>query len=582
MPIVAISQNVSFTASGPSQVDIGSPFYVQYTLEAPKRGKNFQKPAFKNFSVVNISTSQGTSSSISIINGKISKTFSYTLTWNIMLQAKKTGTFTIPAATVSVSGKKYRSNTLTITVSKGASLANNRNNSNNSEFDEENSNITVENKDLYLSLTANKSQVYIGEPVFVACKMYSRYDVSIQDFKPAPYDNFWVKDLKMPSTVKAQKVIINNRSYLTATLDKKVIFPQTSGKLVISPYKASFQLYDGWGFPAGQKDVTSNKRIIYVKALPANKPPTFGGAVGKFQISATVDKKELYVDDALSVNLKITGNGNFGLFDIPEISMPATFEAMTPDNVDNLTNTPDGIRGSKTIKYSFIARVPGKYKIPQIEFSYFDPSIGRYKTIKTDTISIRVLGDSTSDISKINGVQKTQVTALGNDIRFIKTNNVKFRKKNDFLYGTTEFWILLLAPLFIFLFLIVFLRKKIKENADIKLVKYKKADKVSRKRLKTAANYLKTKENEKFFEEISKALWGYVSDKLGIPLADLTRDTVVETLTEKKVPEDLITKFVELIDICETARFAPSAINTTNEEIYEKAQNLIGNFEKQI
>ncbi len=581
--VLVYSQDVSFTADAPSRVQTGTPFYIQYSLKASKKGSNFEYPQMKNFSILNVSTSQSSSSSVTIINGRMKSNNSITVTWYLTVEAKKTGTYTIAPATAKVSGKIYKSNSLVITVSKGKPISNSVQQQ-NQNFDLNNTaEESVNTKDLFLNLTTNKTNVYVGEPVYAYCQMFSRYDVNIQEFNPSTFDNFWIKDIKMPGSVKAQRVRLNNRTYLSAVLDKKVIFPQKSGTLTIKPYNATFQLYDGWGFPSGTKKVVSNRKVIKVKPLPTSKPASFEGAVGNFSLSSSVDKRQINVNDAFTYSITVSGTGNFGLFDIPSVSLSKSFEAMEPENKDNLSVTSEGVKGSSTVKYSFIARVPGKYKIPKIEFSYFDPAKAKYITLKTDTLTITVAGDtSNTGIGGQNQIVRNKVTELGNDIRFIKTNKTDLRIKNDFLFGKNSFWLSFIVPFVIFLLLIIILRKKIKENSDIKFVKYKKADKISQKRLKNAKKYMKNNEQEKFYEEVSKALWGYVSDKLSIPLADLTRDTVVDTLKKNNIEAQMIDDFVKVIDTCEIVRFAPSVSENQEQELYNQASNVIMAFEKNI
>ncbi len=577
------AQDVSFVCQVPRTVSAGEPFNIKFKLSASERGKNFKAPNFSGINILGQNDYSSSSSSITIINGKMTSKNTISHTWQYTAEVSKEGTITIPSASVKVNGKIYKTKPVTITVTKGNPNANSRNYNNYSYSQPQTapSEMPSSNKDIFLNFSTNKTTAYVGEAIYAYAKIYSRYDISLQEFNPSPFNNFWIKELKMPSSVKAERVLYNNKQYITAVLDKRVIFPQKSGTITIDPYNATFQLYDGWGFPAGTKKVVSNRKTINVKPLPANKPANFSGAVGNFNISANIDKTDLYVDDAFSITLTISGLGNFGLFDLPEFSLPTTFERLDPETEDHTTVTTNGISGSKTVKYSYIARVPGEYKIPQIVFSYFDPKKEKYITIKTDTITLKVIGDSTSTAYTQGGnIVKSEVTELGNDIRFIKINSPKYKRKNRFIYGTTGFWLAYIIPLFIFFILIIFLRKKIKENSDARLVRYKKADKVSQKRLKTAQTYMSENKDDVFYEEISKALWGYVSDKFSIPLAELTRDTVAEKLQKHGIREDMINNFLKIIDTCETARFAPAATNVTMQEVYNNAKDIIKNFEK--
>jgi BatD DUF11 like domain len=576
--INSFAQNVQFVANANNNAKSGEPFIIQYKLEAPTKGKNFKYPEVKNLTVLNVGTSSFTRTSI--INGKHSK--SITLTWSLTAIAGTTGRLTIPAATVTVDGKSYNSNALTINVNQG---------SNNTSYTPSNQSNVVEsssqnrnelpNKDIFLNLTTNKTDVYLGEPIYIYNRLYSKYNVNLSEFNPSAMDNFWIQDLPMPNSVKAEYVTLNGSQYLTAVLEKKVIFPQKTGEIVIEPYNATFQLYDGWGFPAGSKKVVSNKKIITVKPLPANKPAGFTGAVGDFQISSKSDVDSLNIDEAVIITLTVSGLGNFGLFDDPTIKVPNTFEPLMPDTKNNTRITENGIDGSRTFTFTYIPRVPGTYNIKEVAFSYFNPKTKKYYTKKTNPITIIVIGDSTTMLTD-NSIVKSELNEIAEDIRYIKTSGFSLQQKNNFFFGKLGFWLSYLIPFVGFLFLIFFMRNKIKENANVELVKSKKADKISKKRLKTAENHIKSGKIDEFYEEITNALWGYVSDKLSIPVGNLTRATAVETFKNSNISEDLITDFVKTIDDCETARFAPSSAGLSPEIIYEKASNIIRSLELKI
>ena len=570
------SQSVSFTAAANKNAKTNETFVIQFKLEAPSKGSNFNYSEVNNLEVLNVSTS--TFQQTSIINGKVSK--SHTLTWYLTCKANKTGKYNIPAATVTVNGKKYKSNTLSITVGEGEVTDEYYARSNQSNDVQSSSNNDVEqpNKDIFLNLSTNKTDVYFGEAIYLYTRLYSKYNVNLTDFTAPTIDNFWIQDLTMPNSVKAEYTTLNGTQYLTAILEKKVIFPQKNLEIIIEPYKAAFQLYDGWGFPAGTKRVVSNKKVINVKPLPANKPASFSGAVGDFNISLDSDVDTINVDEAITLTMTVSGLGNFGLFDDPEITVSNTFDPMMPEIEENTKPTSAGIEGSKKYTYTYVARAPGKYTIKPISFAYFNPKTEKYYTKKTNEITIIVKGDS-SETPIINGItNKSEVNEIATDIRYIKTDNFNLKQKNKFFFGTIGFWLSYLLPLAAFLFLIIFLRKKIKENANIALLKSKKADKVSKKRIETAKKYLTNNEIDKFYEEITNTLWGYVSEKLSIPLGDLTRETATETFKNHNLDESLITNFISIINDCETARYAPSSDGITPQKIYDRAANILSQF----
>lgn len=572
------SQDVSFKASGPSTVQTGVPFNIVYTCKASEEGKKFKAPSFKDFNFLGQSVSQSSSYSTTIINGRVKTEQSIILSWYISLEATKEGTFTIPAATVEVNGKTFSSNSITINVTKGLPPSQNNNvqTPNFDDYDNITENIS---SNLFLNVSTNKTTAYMGEPIFVYCKMFSAYDLNLKDFKPSTFDNFWNKELPMPQQIQAQKERINNKNFLTAVLDKRVIYAQKSGSLSIKPYEATFQLYDGWGFPAGTKKVVSNTKTINVKPLPNNKPATFTGAVGSFSVSLEKNNvSETNTDQTYTITLNIKGTGNIGLFDVPKLNIPSTFENLTPETNQNTKITENGIEGSIQVKYTFIPRVPGQYTIEPIKFSYFDYKKEQYFTISSDSIEIKVVGQNTLTNSQTQTTVNA-TTELTKDIQFIKTNT-KFRKFDFFYIKTINFWIIFFSLILLFIVSVILLRQHIQKQADVTYIKLKNASKVSTKRLKKAQKLLSNNEIDLFYAELLQAIWGFLSDKYNIPLSELTRQNIAEKLTNLNVENEKINDLIKTIDLCETARYAPSLISEQPNQLLDKVKNTIDSFEK--
>ena len=589
-PAILTAQNVKFTAKAPSQVGVGQRFEIDYTVKAGEYAKNFTPPKVgSNLKIISTTKSTGVSTSISIINGNVKREETYTTTWSVIVEALKTGTVTLQPASAKVSGKVYKSNSVTIKITKDKPQQQRSSNPLSSFFNDPFFNPPQQqrqqasppaNNDIFMRLSANKSTVYVGEPVYAYCQLYvsQRFQLQLQEFNPPTFDKFWTKEVEMPKNITLKPVLYNNHQYLSAVMDKRLLFPQSSGKLEIEPYDASFSLYDSWGFPIGDKKIFSNRQYINVKPLPANKPANFSGAVGSFQISSSIDNQKPAVNDAITITVTVSGSGNFGLFDFPQPDMPKVFEELSPEESENLTVTTTGISGNKTTKFAYIARVPGDYKIPPVEFSYFDPSKGKYFTVKTDTIEIHVSGDSAS----VNNayLKPSQYNEIADDIRFIKSNT-KLHPVNSFIFKSdTALCLTYLGLILLFALIMLLLRKKIKENANITLVKYKNANKISRKRLKKAREFMQQNKKDEFYQEIINALWGYVSDKLNIDRSKLTRDNVSETFDQNGVSEELKKEFINLIDRVEMSRYAPVEAGENTEELYNKASALISNFEK--
>ncbi len=576
--MILAQEERQFYVDAPKYAVAGESFQVKYILKNPK-SKNprfIPQKDVKGLEYYGMSSYRSQQSSVTIINGKLKAVTTYTITWILTYVANKPGEYTIPPAKVDDNGDILTSNPVTITI--GGNAVNQLPKPKQTAGKSEDNFVPSTNKNLFLRLVASKTSVYIGEPVYVYTRIYSVYHLSVDDLTPAKFPGFWVQELDMPSRIQAEDVVINGRTYLAATLDKRVIFPQETGKLKIEPYKLTVTVYDRFGFPFGQKDVVSNSLTINVKPLPqAGKPASFGGAVGKYDFNVTLNDTKVNVDEPLTIKLTITGTGNFGLFDIPKPVVPGSFEELEPKEIPQYKATEAGMQGRLVEEYIYIPRSTGEFVIPPIEFSYFNPADGKYHTIKSDTIKITVSG--TSDTTQIYNTYKSEVKQLGTDINYIETGPIKLRPKGKFFAGSAAHYLAYLILLILFALLVLLERKKIKENSDIRRMRAKKASKVSSKRLRVARKYLKAGNKEQFYEEVAKALWGYLGDKLGIDPAELTRDTVREQLENRNVPKDLIDEFVSIIDNCEFARYAPADVSFSMEDIYSRAKKLIDALE---
>lgn len=582
-----LAQDVSFKATAPRQVAVGQRFSIQYVVSADKYADKLILPDFKNLKVITTSKGTATSTSVTIINGRMKSQSTYTTTWDVYVEPSKEGQVTVPPATAIVKGRKYKSNSLTINIVKSTAkqMQNQQNSNNQSPFDEifNQPQVSAGNNSVFLNVALSKTEVYQGQPIYLNCRVFinPRYQVQLEDFHPASFDKMWTKQIDIPQQPQLKKVLFNNKTYLSAVLDKRLLFPQSPGEITIPAYSGTFSLYDSWGFPIGDKSIKSSPKKIRVKPLPQKgKPQNFSGAVGNFNVDFNIDNSELKVNDPVNIEIKIKGTGNFGIFDIPQISLPKTFEALNPEEKDNLHISESGISGTKTITYSFIARVPGNYTIPPFSFSYFDYNDAKYHTVVSDTFHIKVTGSANTSMAvNTNNVEEE----IGKDIRFIKTGQPHLKPINNFLFKSN--WILLLVYfgiIVLFLILTFILRKKIKENADLRTVKFKQANKVSRKRLKKAHSFMTQGQKDNFYEEILNALWGYVSDKLKLDESELTRDNLKAVFAQHNIDESLQQEFMNLIDKVETTRYAPVDLQENMNKIYDDAAQLINKFEKLI
>lgn len=578
------AQKVTFQVSSQKVVAVGEQFRLTYTLN--NRGSNFKAPSLKGFRIL-AGPSVANSSSTNYSNGKWSK--SITQTYSYVLQATKAGKYKVANAKIDVKGETYTAKSVNIEVVKQGSKPKNSNQDGSG----------VDSKDLYLRITTNKKTVYLGEPIALTLKVYTRVDLSdLQNADFPEYKGFYSQDIKTPDNITLQRENINGVIYHTALLDKVLLYPQKTGKLKIESAKIDAIIrkkvqtrgrrnvmdnFFGGGYKQYRIALESRPMTINVKELPSNKPQSFTGAVGSFSASAEVDNAELKANDAFTYKVKISGSGNIKLIKDPELNFPHDFDVWEPTVSNKINNTSTGSKGSKTYEYIIQPRHPGQFTIPPFEFSYFDTKTKKYKTIKTETFEINVAqGDQQMTAVSSAGYSKEDVELIGKDIRYIKTGDLAIKTKSEPFFGSINYWLILFSGMAIFIIIFLLKRKQIQNASDSILQKNKKAKKEAVKRLKLAKNYLNKSQNEQFYEEIVKGMQGYLSDKLNIPFADLTLDKATESLREREVSDDLRLQLKDVIQECEFARFAPSQASKDLNQIYTTSVSLISEFENKI
>ncbi len=398
--------------------------------------------------------------------------------------------------------------------------------------------------------------------------------------------------------------VLDGVPYQVGVIKKVVLYPQHAGALELDPMDAEFivrvqtqrnrqvnpndpfaQFFND-PFFGGVQDVKvkrlSNIIRINVKELPADAPASFKGAVGKYTMEAFMDRPETKANDPVSLKVKIAGHGNLKLMDPLPLEFPQDIEAYDPKIADNTTVTEGGVNGNKTFEYLLIPRHSGDYKIPPVEFTYFDLDKKKYVTLNSPEFNLKVAKGSGPESVTINGVNKEDVQLLGKDIRYLKIGSLKLQKKGDEFYGSFGFYSLLVAPIFLFFGFLIYYRKNKELQQNTVLLKSKKATKLARKRLSTAKVLLTKNSREPFYDEVSKAIWGYLGDKLSIPLANLSKETISEVLLSRGVSEGLLGQFVDILNKCEFARFAPANSAGHMQEIYDAAINSITKMEEKL
>ena len=589
--VFAGADNVKFTMTGPNVVSAGEQFRLSFTLN--ERGSDLHLPDISNFDVLmGPSTSQ--SSSFQSINGKTTQSVNFS--YIFILRAKEEGNFTIRPASIKVDGKVYESNELSIQVVKGqAGQSSSGNQQQQQQSSTPTSNISKE--DLFAKVELDKRNVFKGEQIIATVKIYVAPSIpitSFDDVKLPSYAGFWTQEIDMPNQISFTREVYNNKIYQVGVLKKTILFPQQTGKIKIDPFEITClvrqkvrqqrSFFDDFfdNYRTLQAKVVSDPVPINVKELPSIATGFYGG-VGKLSFSASLDKTQLKANEAATLKINISGNGNLRLIEAPKVEFPVDFEVYDPKTNEHLNAGTSGLSGSKTFEYLFIPRFAGEYTIPPIQFATFDPATGKYKHEQSTAFTLQVeKGNDEQSTTVTSAYSKEDVRFIGKDIRFIKQGQYKLKTKESSFYGSLAFYLAYLGSLLIFLIIAVVYRKKLKENANVQLIRNKKANKVARKRLKVAATYLKQNKDEEFYESVLKAFWGYLSDKLSIPVAELNRENAVESLKKRQVTDETVNEFIQIVDTCEYARYAPSAVEETKDGLYQKAAGIMGKMEKQI
>ena len=585
--------DASFRTICKKQVAVGEQFQVSYELNGD--GKDFRAPNFTNFEIIG-GPFTSTSSSVQIINGSVSRTNTQTFSYH--LRAIKEGNYTIPSASITVDKKKITSEPCDITVVASSSGSRSYNNTSN------NSTTNVGAKDVFLKATPNKKKVYQGEQILLTYNIYYTIPISQLSVSKSPsYSGFWTKDItENDGSLQQSSTIIDGQQYNVATIKEIVLFPQKSGDLIIDPLDLTCiaqirqqrnrsQGYDpfedffgdvmGTSYTNVRKDIKSQPITIEVEPLPsANKPSSFKGAVGQFTFTSKIDKNELKVNDAFTLTLTVSGKGNIELLDLPKPAFPPDFEVYDPKISTTVKNNALGIYGSKKAEYIIIPRVSGDFTLEDIEFSYFNPSLKRYEILKSDIHNVQVQKGSENSSSAIYTPGQADIKYLGNDIRHINVNNNTLTVTGTTFFMSPIYITIIIIMLVIFIATLIIYHKVNKFNKNQVLVKNKKATKIAKKRLNNAHNYLTLNNQNSFYEEFSQALWGYISDKLNISRSQLSMDSVKEIMLSKNVPEEIVNEFVELLNNCEFARFAPGDPSKKMDELYQKGIELITKAEK--
>lgn len=591
---VKAADKVRFVAEAADVVVSGDQVRLVFTVNSQDI-KDFRAPSIKGFDVL-MGPSRSQQSSIQIINGKRTSNSSTAFTY--ILLAGSPGTYTIPAASVEVNGEKVFSNAISIKVlpqdqNSGNSGNNGGGSASSSRSQAAGSRISA--NDLFITATASKTTVHEQEAILLTYKVYTVVNLRQLYGKMPDLKGFHTQEVELPQQKTFTLEHYKGRNYNTTVWSQYVLFPQQTGKLEIpsitfdgvvaqqtvsdDPFDAFF---NGGGHVEVKKKITTPKVVINVQPLPA-KPAGFSGAVGEFKLASSINATDVKTNDAVTIKLTLSGTGNMKLIGTPEVKFPQDFEIYDPKVTDDYKLTNSGLTGTKTFEYLAIPRHAGNFTIPAVEFTYFDLKSNSYKTLKTEAYNLKVAkGQGNADQVISDFTNKESVKMLGRDIRFIKLGDSSLRPKGDFFFGTVGYYLCYLIPLLLFVVFAVIYRQKALENANVAKVKTKKANKVATRRMKLAGKLLAENKKNEFYDEVLKALWGYISDKLSIPVSQLSKDNIEAELTNYGVQEALIAEFIDVLNECEYARYAPGNENEAMDKVYSASVEVISKIENSI
>ena len=584
LSLTGFTQSVSFTMEAPKIVELGEQFRLAFTLNA--KGQNIKLPELNDFDIL-MGPSISQSSSYQIINGVSSQSVSFS--YLFVLTAKKEGRFTIGEASINVNGTINTSNTLLIEVVKGSAKPA------GGGVDQPTATPgSVPKSDLFVKLILDRKSIYKGDHAMATIKIYSKVNLNgFEDISLPNFEGFWSQDVALPQQISLQRESYNGEIYNVGTLKKTLLFPQQTGVITIGKVKIDCVVQQRVSKPKGFFDdffdnfanvratVTSDPVIMTVNPLPIG-PTDFSGAVGRFELRSSITSTSVKENDAITLRIDVTGSGNIKLINAPKLKLPADFEVYDPKTQSNYTATADGLNGNISFEYLFLPRFAGDYTIPPVNFIYFDPSIGKYATKSSQEFKIHVdKGDGSQSANVRSVFAKEDVKYLGKDIRFIKSN-IELNPKGVIFFGSFLFYLIYLVGALGLLALYLFYQKRIRENANVARMKNKKASKVALRRLKEAKGHLVSGATEKFYESVERAFWGYLSDKMTLPVAELNKDRAAAELVNHKASESLVTRFIQILDTCEYERFAPGGGDKKMHEIYDEACDVMSQMEKEI
>ncbi|MDE7304980.1 MAG: BatD family protein [Alistipes sp.] len=594
------AEKVVFEVSSPLIVSMGEAFRVEFALNAAPDDDSFVAPAFEGFDVLaGPAVSKG--SSIQIINGAMTKSVNYTITF--VLLPRSAGNLTVGAAEIAVDGTVYRTRPLALEVvaepTDGSASQSGAGDRREPQDEASRAQGQLAPDDILLRAVVSRSSVFKGEPLRVTFKLYERVNVAgYQDVKFPSFNGFWAQELDTNSA-RRQRETFNGKVYETLVAREYLLYPQQAGTLTIDPAeltavaqvvvqsRRNVDPFFGGGpeiYNVPRK-LQSQRISVTVKPLPAGAPAGFGGAVGHFDMQTVPPAGQLSANSAATCTVKISGTGNLAFVQAPKLVLPASFEQYNVKTTESINASAAGISGYRQFEYPFIARAEGDYEIGPVEFTYFDPARMEYKTLRSKPLALHVVPDAQGGgdavVMQGRGMSKEEVRLLGQDIRFIKLGSARLRSERQPFLFSGLYWSAVGGILFLFGAAYVALRRRIRESQNVAAVRGKRANKVAVSRFRAARKYMEQDNRHAFYEEMLRALWGYVSDKLNIPVANLTKENVREELHKRGVPVEQAQRFTAIIAQCDEAQYAPAA-SARMGDVYAEGVDLVSHIEAMI
>lgn len=571
--LTAISQ-VTFEAKV-SRERLGINERVRVDFEMNRDGDNFNPPSFDNFRVVG---GPNQSISNSWVNGKrsFSKTYSY------FLAPQTRGKITIGQASIEIDGQIYKTSPVTVEVTEAVDVPKD---GNNADY--------VASENVHLVAEVSKSNPYLNEAITVTYKLYVSHDVGISNWREIDnpkYADFWSQAIDNQD-YKPQVGMYKGKEYRYVVLRNTVLYPQKTGELDIEPLTLDVAIdvrgnrRDFFGRPIMErvnKTISAGKRTINVKPLPTEgRPDSFAGAVGDFQFDVSTNKTKLNANESLEMDLKISGNGNFKLFSLPNIKLPNSLEVYEPENNEKIRTTPNGMQGSMSRTYTIVPQFKGTYPIQPISFSYFDPKAEKYRTITSKEFIIEVESGPINTASAKNSQEshKKQVVLSEENFKYIKLDPQLKPIASEPFFKSPLFWSLLGGPFLLIPIFIIAGKKRKERLSDVEGNRLREANRLAKKYLSEAK---KNSDNpDSFYEALERALHNYLKAKLNIETSEMEKGLISNMLIERKVSEPTVANFISLLKSCEFARYA-SASQASISQDYDKSVTVISEIDKQI